>query len=239
MTDADREAAATLISLSESDHNTNSSFNSSRSSSFADPSPAHRILGAPMPAASYSSPLVSGAIASTSSHRLIAEPRARNVTPSNPSHSFPMYTSNGTSRKRSRDSDVDMYNNNTGASHTAIYSSSPPAPKRRILFPVIDERMSVHQGFAMGIDFVLQYLPVSAPGDYAATEELRSRIMADLHDFDDSAPAEHDTSGVIDGSEMSANTGANSVPAEHGTNGVVNGSEMPTTTGAKGFWDVI
>jgi hypothetical protein len=215
MTDADREAAATLISLSESDHNPNSSFNSSRSSSFADPTPAHQIHGAPMPDASYSSPLVSGAIASTSSRNFIATPRSRNVTPSNPSHSFPMYTSNpanSTSRKRSRDSDVDMYTG-AGASHTTIYSSSPPAPKRRIIFPAIDERMSVHQGFAMGIDFVLQYL--SAPGDSAAAEELRPQIIADLQGFDDS------------------------VPAEHGTGGVIDGSEMPASTGAKGFWDVV
>ena len=144
MTDADREAAATLVSLSESDHNPNSSFNSSRSSSFADPRSAHQSHGAPMPDASYSSSLFSGVIASAASHDFIAKTLSRKIasfatsrnsasfaTSRHATSSNSMYTINPISiapRKRSRDIDDDTYTY-ADAPHPPPHDSPPPPPK--------------------------------------------------------------------------------------------------------------
>ena len=250
MTDADREAAATLISLSESDHNPNSSFNSSRSSSFADPRPAHQSYGASVPDASYSSSLFSGVIASTASHDFIAKAlsrkiasfatsrnstsfaTSRNTTSSNPMNSTNiMYTTNPTSiapRKRSRDIDDDTYNY-ADASHPAPHSSSPPAPKRRSISPtkkpathaapvspLPDEHIDAHQAFAIGAEYVFQY--IQDRGYFALGEDLRSKIAGEMQ-------------GATAGSNGSA-------LAEHGTHGVVDGGEKHANS-ARGFWDVV
>ena len=247
MTDADREAAATLITLSESDHSTNSSLNSSRSSSFAVPqhTPAQGRRGAitTVPdAGRYSSSLFGGVIASAGSQDFIARTLSRNIAgfatssnsaafatssdvASSTAHGMPMDSTNpstSTPRKRSRDIDDDTY----GASHSAIHSSSPPAPKRRSVSPTItpaaqavpvpsstNEQIGVNQAFALGADYVYQY--IRERGYFALGEDLRAKIAGEMQD---------------------ATAGANDSTL---ADGVAEGIEKRGGTGAKGFWDVV
>lgn len=257
MTDADREAAATLISLSESDHNPNSSFNSSRSSSFADPRPAHQSYGASVPDAGYSSSLFSGVIASTASHDFIARTlsrnvasfatsrnsasfataTSRNVASSNPMYSTdtmytttPMYTTNPTSiapRKRSRDIDDDTYNEY--ASHPAPHSSSPPAPKRRSVSPT---KKPATQAAPVS---PLPHEHIDAHQAFAIGAEYVFQYIQERGYFALGEDLRAKIAGEMQGATADSN---GSALAEHGTHGVVDGGEKHANS-ARGFWDVV
>ena len=129
--------------------------------------------------------------------------------------------STGTPRKRSRDIDDDTYTG-AGASHSAIHISSPPAPKRRSVSPTVtpagqaalpDEQVNVHQAFALGADYVFQY--IRERGYFALGEDLRAKIADEMQDAT---------------ADSKDNTLADSV---------AEGIEKHAGTGAKGFWDVV
>jgi hypothetical protein len=235
MTDADREAAAALICLSESDYNPNSSLNSSRSSSFTFPIPAES-LGAStnVPDASFPSTIRNASslrlmylnrdpstrshdfFTGTISRKIGAFTNSRNVAASNTAHGIPVYTtkpSSSTPRKRSRGIDDDTYAD-ASTSHVDTYYHSPPARKRRSVSPTTTS--------------ATQAAPVS-------------------HLLDDQMSAHH---AFVMGLEYALlNLGDRVDPtaveelrfraaAEHGTGGVLGGFEK-SSSDAKGFWDVV